>query len=87
MAGETDKMVAFECTRDENGYTCKTKLFELSKVANFEKKLPVEWVNAEGNGITKEFVDYCMPLIQGETPMVKENGLPRFCRLKKVFAE
>jgi len=86
LAGETDKMVGFECSR-ENGYECKTKLFELSKVANFEQKLPVEWVNAEGNGITKEFVDYCLPLIQGETPMVKENGLPRFCRLKKVFAE
>ena len=86
LAGETDKMVGFECDRT-NGYVCKTKLFELSKVANFEQKLPVEWVNAEGNGITKEFVDYCLPLIQGETPMVKENGLPRFCRLKKVFAE
>ena len=84
VAGHTDMMVGFEVSR-ENGYECKTKLFELSKVANFEKKLPVEWVNAEGNGITKEFVDYCLPLIQGETPMEKENGLPRFCRLKKVF--
>ena len=86
LEGKTDMMVGFECDRT-NGYTCQTKLFELSKVANFEKKLPVEWVNAEGNGINQQFVDYCLPLIQGETPMVKENGLPRFCRLKKVFAE
>ena len=85
LAGETDKMVGFVCTR-ENGYHCETKLFELSKVANFEQKLPLEWINAAHNGVTKEFVDYCLPLIQGETPMVKENGLPRFCRLKKVFA-
>ena len=85
LAGETDKMVGFVCTR-ENGYHCETKLFELSKVANFEQKLPLEWINAEHNGIKKEFVDYCLPLIQGETPMVKENGLPRFCHLKKVFA-
>ena len=85
LAGETDKMVGFVCTR-ENGYHCETKLFELSKVANFEQKLPLQWINAEHNGITKEFVDYCLPLIQGETPMVKENGLPRFCHLKKVFA-
>ena len=85
LAGETDKMVGFVCTR-ENGYHCETKLFELSKVANFEQKLPLEWINDAHNGITKEFVDYCLPLIQGETPMVKENGLPRFCHLKKVFA-
>ena len=85
LAGETDKMVGFVCTR-ENGYHCETKLFELSKVANFEQKLPLQWINAEHNGVTKEFVDYCLPLIQGETPMVKENGLPRFCHLKKVFA-
>ena len=85
LAGETDKMVGFVCTR-ENGYHCETKLFELSKVANFEQKLPLEWINAAHNGVTKEFVDYCLPLIQGETPMVKENGLPRFCHLKKVFA-
>ena len=85
LAGETDKMVGFVCTR-ENGYHCETKLFELSKVANFEQKLPLQWINAEHNGIKKEFVDYCLPLIQGETPMVKENGLPRFCHLKKVFA-
>ena len=85
LAGETDKMVGFVCTR-ENGYHCETKLFELSKVANFEQKLPLQWINAEHNGVTKEFVDYCLPLIQGEPPMVKENGLPRFCHLKKVFA-
>ena len=85
LAGETDKMVGFVCTR-EGGYHCETKLFELSKVANFEQKLPLEWINEAHNGVTKEFVDYCLPLIQGETPMVKENGLPRFCHLKKVFA-
>ena len=66
---------------------CKTKLFDLKEVANFEKKVPLEWINEEGNHVNKQFVDYCMPLIQGETMMVKENGLPRFCNLKKVFAK
>ena len=83
LAGETDKMVGFACTR-ENGYHCETKLFELSKVANFEQKLAPSVDHAEHNGVTKELWDYCLPLIQGETPMVKENGLPRFCHLKKV---
>ena len=86
VAGQTGKMVGFECDRT-NGYVCKTKLFDLKEVANFEKKLPREWINEAGNNVNQGFIDYCLPLIQGETPMVKENGLPRFCKLKKVFAE
>ena len=86
LEGITGKMVGFECDRT-NGYVCKPKLFDLDAVANFEKKVPVEWINEEGNGIKKEFIDYCLPLIQGETGMVKEDGLPRFCHLKKVFAK
>ncbi|MEA4965946.1 MAG: 6-phosphofructokinase [Oscillospiraceae bacterium] len=86
VSGITGKMVGFACDR-ANGYSCKTKLFDLNEVANFEKKLPREWINEAGNNIEQSFVDYALPLIQGETPMVKENGLPRFCRLKKVFAE
>ena len=87
VAGITDKMVGFKCTRDENGYKCEPELFDLSVVANTEKKFPTEWINAEGNGVTEGFVDYCLPLIQGETGMVKEDGLPRFVKLKKVFAK
>ena len=87
VAGQTDKMVGFHCTRDENGYKCEPKLFDLSLVANTEKKVPLEWINETGNGVTQGFIDYCLPLIQGETGMVKENGLPRFCRLKRVFAK
>ena len=87
VSGVTDKMVGFECTRDANGYHCEPKLFDLSLVANTEKKVPREWINAEGNGVTQGFIDYCLPLIQGETDMVKEDGLPRFVHLKRVFAK
>ncbi len=87
VAGETDKMVGFECSRENGAYSCKPKLFELSSVANFEKKVPLEWINKEGNGVTQEFVDYALPLIQGENTRALENGLPRFARLKKVLAK
>lgn len=86
VAGETDKMVAFDCSR-ENGYTCTTKLLNLSDVANYEKKVPVEWINERGNNVSQDFIDYALPLIQGETQMKKENGLPRFAKLAKVVAE
>ena len=87
VAGLTDKMVGFERTYENGKYVCKTKLFDLNDVANTEKKFPREWINAEGNGIEKPFIDYALPLIQGETKMKKVDGLPRFAKLKKIFAE
>ena len=95
LDGETDHMVGFECERseemgydweDKDGYVCHTKLFPLSDVANYEKHVPDEWISEDGNDILGGFIDYAMPLIQGETPMKKKNGLPDFAKLKKVLA-
>ncbi len=83
--GITDKMVAFE-RAEGSEYKCTTKLINLTDVANTEKKIPAEWINKEGNGMTEEFVKYALPLIQGESTGVKEDGLPRFAKLKKVPA-
>ena len=84
VSGVTDKMVAFQCTR-EGGYKCETILEPLDIVANFEKKVPREWINEAGNGVKQEFIDYVLPLIQGEANGPKEHSLPRFARLKKVL--
>ncbi len=87
VSGVTDKMVGFERSTDAQGnYTCRIKLFDLVDVANAEKKVPLEWINAEGNNVTKEFVDYALPLIQGQPKVTYENGVPRFANLKKVKA-
>ena len=85
VAGETDKMVAFACTRENGKYTCEPKLIGLTEVANVEKKVPREWINAAGNGVEQPFIDYVLPLIQGESASPKENSLPRFAKLKKVL--
>ena len=85
VSGVTDKMVAFECTRDENGYSCKTVLQPLDIVANFEKKVPREWINEAGNGVEQPFIDYVLPLIQGEPARPLVNAMPRFAQLKKVL--
>jgi len=86
VAGITDKMVAFERATEDGHYVCKTKLLNLTDVANYEKKVPLEWINAEHNGITHDFIDYALPLIQGETKLPKVDSLPRFAKLKKVLA-
>ena len=87
VAGITDKMVAFERGTVNGRYACKTKLLPLTEVANAEKKVPQEWINAEGNGVTHDFIDYALPLIQGEPKLPKEDSLPRFAKLKKVLAK
>lgn len=84
--GITDKMVGFERSYENGKYVCNIKLFDLSIVANTEKKIPAEWFNETKDGLTKEFVEYALPLIQGETQLPKEDGLPRFVKLKKVKA-
>ena len=86
-SGITDKMVGFVRSYDEKGnYVCNYELFELTVVANTEKKIPAEWFNETKDGLTEEFVKYALPLIQGETQLPKEDGLPRFVKLKKVKA-
>ena len=85
VSGVTDKMVAFQCTREDGKYDCQISLEPLDIVANFEKKVPREWINEAGNGIEKPFIDYVLPLIQGEANAPKENSLPRFAHLKKVL--
>ena len=87
VSGQTDKMVAFERSTENGIYSCKTKLTSLGDVANVEKLVPREWINTRGNGVEQPFIDYVLPLIQGETAMQKECSLPRFAKLKKVLAD
>ena len=84
-AGETDKMIAFERGPGPE-YSCHTKLVDLVEVANVEKKVPREWINEAGNGVLQPFIDYALPLIQGESKVPIEDGLPRFAMLKKIWA-
>jgi 6-phosphofructokinase 1 len=84
VEGKTDYMVAFE-REDSKEYKCGIKLVNLDKVANTEKKIPLEWINKEGNGLNEQFIKYALPLVQGESAPPFENGLPRFAKLRKVL--
>jgi len=86
VSGITDRMVAFECDR-AGGYLCKPKLIGLTEVANVEKKVPRQWINEAGNGLEQAFIDYVLPLIQGEPELPRKHSLPRFVQLKKILAK
>ena len=85
--GMTDKMVIFVRDMSSGSYECKYDVLDLNLVANTEKKVPLEWITENGTNLSDEFVKYALPLIQGEPNMVKEDGLPRFAKLKKVIAK
>ena len=84
VSGETDKMVCY-ARKPGDKYECEYKLLPLELAANTEKTVPKEWIINNGTGISDEFIKYALPLIQGETDLIKEDGLPRFARLKKVL--
>ena len=85
--GINGRMIGFERVMEDGKYRCKTKLIPLMEVANVEKKIPREWINEAGNGVNHQFIDYALPLIQGEPDLPKVDSLPRFCHLKKILAE
>ena len=46
------------------------------EIANEAKDVPLSFINERGNDLTEEMLTYLKPLIQGEMPIVYENGLP-----------
>ena len=50
---------------------------DISGIANGVKRVPGEFINEEGNGITDECISYLAPLILGEVYPEYENGIPR----------
>ena len=87
VSGGTGKMVGFTRETVNGEYKCGITYEPLSVCANQEKKIPREWINENGTYVTQEFIDYVLPLIQGENDRKLENGLPRFAKLKKIKAE
>lgn len=76
--GKTDYMVNL-VREPGKEYKCTTGLIELEKVALGTKKVPDEFINAEGNYVTDAFIEYAKPLIGGD--------LPKYSRLKKIPAK
>ena len=80
LRGESGKMVGFRCDR-KDGYVCHYELFNLEDVANYEKKVPLEWVNADHTAMTDEFLAYALPLVQAELTPIYIDGVPRHLHL------
>ncbi len=56
----------------------------IAEIANEAKSVPREWINAAGNDVTQELIDYIYPLIQGEYPVEYKNGLPVYANISHL---
>jgi ATP-dependent phosphofructokinase / diphosphate-dependent phosphofructokinase len=65
-------------------YRWKVGVAKLTDVANVEKKMPRDFITADGFHITTKCRNYLSPLIAGEAFPPFENGLPVYVRLKNA---
>lgn len=79
--GESGMMITLNRV-SEDPYQCTTGIFDIGKIANVEKKVPIDWIDVDNFYVTAEFINYCRPLIQAELTPIMVEGLPRhlfFC--------
>ncbi len=79
--GETGKVVVLKRFSDDP-YICITETADVSKIANVEKKVPLEWIT-DDDYVSNELIHYIHPLIQAELSPIMVDGLPRHLTLQK----
>ena len=77
--GETGKVVVLKRVSDDP-YICITETHDVHKIANIEKKIPLEWITDDAY-VTDDLIHYIRPLIQAELSPIMVDGLPRHLRL------
>lgn len=77
--GETGKVIVLKRISDDP-YMCITECQDVHKIANIEKKVPLEWIT-ENDYVTDDLISYIKPLIQAELTPIMVDGLPRHLRL------
>lgn len=74
--GETGKMVTLDRVSTDP-YICTTGIYDVHKIANIEKKVPLEWIINDGTYVSNEMINYIRPLIQAEISPIMITGQPR----------
>ena len=73
--GQTGVMIALRRVSD-NPYLCVTEPMDIHGIANLEKTVPLDWIDAENYRIRAPFLDYALPLIKGEPSQTYVRGMP-----------
>ena len=81
LKGESGVMVTIDRV-SSSPYKVSFGKQPLSMIANKEKSMPKSMINKEGNFVTDEFIEYVMPLIQGENTPKYYDGVQHFSNMK-----
>lgn len=86
LAGKNSVMVTIERKKGIN-YSWGLGEANLTDIANQEKKMPKNYITNDGYGVTREGIDYLLPLIQGEDYPPYHNGVPEYKKLANIPVE
>lgn len=78
--GKSGEMIILKRISDAP-YLCTTETYDIHKIANMEKKVPISWIDEEGGDVSEEFLAYIRPLICDELPAIMVNGMPKHIKL------
>ena len=78
---ETGRMITFIRHRSVP-YELSYGTADVNIICNEEKPVPAEWIINEGSDISKDFLDYVRPLVQGNVEVPTKDGLPIFAYRK-----
>ncbi len=81
VAGKTGVMSTLTRVSDEP-YSIEYGEADIDKIANYEKKIPDEWISEDGTDVLEPMMTYLTPLIQGENSIEYVNGVPHYMFLK-----
>ena len=75
LRGLTGIMVAFRRLSSQP-YEMECIGVDVNQVCNREKLFPLSWITEDGTDVTEEFIQYALPLIQGEPERTFSQGRP-----------
>ena len=81
VSGKNAVMTSIKRTSNKP-YKWKLSTVPLHKVANVEKKMPKNYISADGYHITSACRKYMAPLINGEDYPKYKNGIPLYTSFK-----
>lgn len=80
LSGQSGRMASIKRISD-SPYSVSYDTVDIKMVANHEKVIPREWINAKGNDVTADMIRYLLPLIKGESRVIYKDGLPVHIKL------
>lgn len=76
LKGETGKMMCFRRLKNSDVYRVEIFSESVKSVANIVRSIPANYLSSDSSGVNDKCIDYMLPLIKGENPVIYEDGIP-----------